>query len=153
MIRRTAAETDAEWEARQASCEASFLDELEESANAVFLGICESNSADKLRGRCKELAEEACRIDPTLALTRGFYFCPIWNVEEQHWWCVRQDGTIFDPTARQFPSAGLGIYRVFDGMCECAECGKQVPEDKAYFESNYAFCSSRCFGFFVGGFV
>lgn len=104
----------------------------------------------KYRGKCKEMSEAAVLADPTLTLVRGHYYCPIWNSDEPHWWCVKPDGTIVDPTARQFPSKGLGIYTPFDGLVTCAECGKEVPEDKALFESSYAFCSGRCFGAFVG---
>jgi hypothetical protein len=102
------------------------------------------------RGRCKELSEAACAADPTLTLVRGHYFCPLWNTDEQHWWCVKPDGTIVDPTREQFPSKGGGIYTPFNGMCECAECGTEVPEEKAVIEGRYAFCSSKCFGRFVG---
>lgn len=105
---------------------------------------------DLFRGKCKELSEAAAAADPTLRLVRGHYFCPIWNTNEPHWWTVRPDGTIFDPTARQFPSAGAGIYEEFDGFFSCAECGKSVAEAEAHFESRYAFCGYECFGRFVG---
>lgn len=45
----------------------------------------------KFRGKCKELSEAACAEDPSLALVRGHYYCPIWNVTEPHWWTVRPD--------------------------------------------------------------
>lgn len=102
------------------------------------------------RGRCKELAEAACRSDSTLTLVRGHYYCPIWNSAEQHWWCERPDGTIVDPTARQFPSAGLGVYTPFSGLIPCSNCGKEVREDEADIEGRYAFCSYQCHGNFVG---
>lgn len=104
----------------------------------------------KFRGRCKELAEAAAQRDTTLRLVRGHYFCPIWNSEEPHWWCEKPDGTIVDPSCLQFPSAGLGVYTEFDGRIACAQCGKEITEAEAIFESNYAFCSSACFGRFVG---
>ena len=104
----------------------------------------------EFRGRCKELSEAACAADPTLTLVRGHYFCPMWNSDEPHWWCVRQDGTIFDPSKDQFPSRGLGIYTPFDGRIACAECGKEIDESEARFDSNYAFCSTRCNMRFVG---
>ena len=102
------------------------------------------------RGRCRELAEAACRDDPTLTLVRGHYFCPIWNSLEQHWWCVKPDGKIVDPTSRQFPSAGLGYYEPFDGMVDCSQCGKAVLEENASIDGRYAFCSDLCHGRFVG---
>lgn len=108
----------------------------------------------KFRGRCKELSEEACMNDPSLTLVRGHYLCPIWRKEEPHWWTVRQDGTIYDPTREQFPSKGAGIYTPFSGMVSCSECGKEIPEEEAYIDGNgnYAFCSYACNGRFVGVF-
>ncbi len=104
------------------------------------------------RGRCKELSEQACSSDPSLKLVRGHYFCPLWNRNEQHWWTVRPDGSIYDPSARQFPSAGNGVYTPFDGMVTCDQCSKVVPEKEATIESRYAFCCGVCFGKFVGVF-
>ena len=105
----------------------------------------------KFRGRCKEMCEAAVASDPSLRLERGHYICPFWG-EQPHWWTVRQDGTIFDPTKDQFPSKGIGDYIPFNGMVSCAECGKEVPEENASIEGNYAFCSYRCHGRFVGVF-
>lgn len=89
--------------------------------------------------------------DPSLTLVRGHYFCPTWNRDEPHWWTVRADGTVFDPSVLQFPSKGLGIYTPFNGHVECAECGKDMLEKEVErFEGNYAFCSTRCVMRFVG---
>lgn len=104
----------------------------------------------KYRGKCKEMSEEACFHDPTLTLVRGFYYCPIWNSEQPHWWTERTDGSIFDPTAKQFPSAGKGIYTPFNGLVHCSNCGKELKEEDASFDSNYVFCSYKCHGIFVG---
>ncbi len=114
--------------------------------------VCEERQSNykKFRGKCREFCDQAINEDPTLTLVRGHYFCPIWNTDEPHWWTVRQDGTIHDPTALQFPSKGGGIYTPFNGMCECAECGKEFPEADGRFDSNYAFCSGRCNARFVG---
>ncbi len=112
--------------------------------------MSEESDYTKYRGKCKEMSEAACAADPTLTLVRGHYYCPIWNTDEPHWWCVSEGGAIVDQSKYQFPSKGLGIYTPFNGLCECAECGKEVPEEDAMLESNYAFCSSRCFGRFVG---
>ena len=109
---------------------------------------------EKYRGRCKELSEAAVKADPTLRLVRGFYCCPMWNREEQHWWTVLQDGTIYDPSARQFPSKGLGSYREYDGTLSCANCGKEFQEgaEGSSYTSRFAFCSYECHGQFVGVF-
>jgi len=102
------------------------------------------------RGKCKEMSEELIKNDPSLTLVRGYYFCPIWNTDEQHWWCKDKDGNIVDSTAKQFGSKGHGIYTEFDGMVECAECGKVIPEEEAEIEGRYAFCSTKCHCYFVG---
>jgi len=102
------------------------------------------------RGRCHELSEAAVAADPSLTLVRGHYYCPIWNRDEAHWWTVRPDGSIHDPTAQQFPSAGLGIYTPFDGVVECANCGRETTEEAAQFCGKYAFCCGACVGRFVG---
>jgi hypothetical protein len=105
----------------------------------------------EFRGKCRELCEAAVKADPSLTIVRGHYFDWQWG-EQPHWWTVRKDGSIYDPTARQFPSNGSGAYVPFSGVVECAECGKQMQESEAEFGSNYAFCSYVCHGRFVGAF-
>ena len=110
-----------------------------------------TNTQLSLRGQCQALAEAAVQADPTLTLVRGWYLCPVWGAQ-MHWWTVRPDGTIHDPTAAQFPSDGLGEYMPFDGMIDCANCGKRIPEAEADIIGNghYAVCSYACYGQFVG---
>lgn len=98
----------------------------------------------KYRGKCKELCAEAIQKDPSLRLVRGYYFCPIWNTEEQHWWTVKPDGTIHDPSAKQFPSKGCGIYTEFDGTVTCEECGKKIKEEDCIMQGPYPVCSTLC---------
>jgi len=98
----------------------------------------------KYRGKCKEFCEEAVRNDPSLTLVRGWYWCPIWNTEEQHWWTKRPDGTIFDPTVRQFPSNGAGEYTEYNGEMPCEECGEMVKEIDFIRIGNYIVCSRKC---------
>lgn len=97
------------------------------------------------RGNCRSAAEEACKADPDLRIVRGHYICPAWG-EQQHWWTVRNDGSIYDPTRGQFPSNGFGDYVPFDGTVHCDECGGVVTEEDATIGGNgrYAFCSNRC---------
>lgn len=103
-----------------------------------------------LRGRCHELASDAVQLDPTLRLVRGWYRCPVWG-DQQHWWAEREDGTIIDPTAAQFPSAGVGRYIEYQGMLPCEQCGDAVAEDVAYLPGNgMAFCSLDCYGRCIG---
>ena len=103
----------------------------------------------KFRGKCKEFCLEEQEKDPSLTLIRGHYHCPYWG-EQAHWWLTKPDGTIVDPTAKQFPSKGRGYYDPFSGVVECSQCGKEMKEEEASFESNYAFCSYECHGRFVG---
>ena len=103
----------------------------------------------KYRGKCKELSSYLVDKDPTLTLVRGHYCCPYWG-KQPHWWVVKSDGTIIDPTAKQFPSKGSGEYIAFNGVVSCSECGIEKLEDEMRFESNYAFCSYGCHGKFVG---
>jgi hypothetical protein len=98
----------------------------------------------KYRGRCKELCDQAIKSDPSLILVRGYYFDPIWNKEEQHWWTKREDGSIYDPSAKQFPSKGHGIYAEFDGFVTCEECGKVMPESESKMCGKFPVCSTKC---------
>ena len=104
----------------------------------------------KFRGKCKELAEEACKADLTLTLVRGFYHCPLWG-KQNHWWCKKVDGTVVDPSVKQFPTAGAGAeYEEFNGAIECEYCHKEVPEADAYMVEHHAYCSYTCYGHDVG---
>ena len=109
----------------------------------------EESNYMKYRGRCKEFCEKAIQEDPTLTLVRGHYFDFAWG-EQPHWWTVREDGSIYDPTALQFPSQGKGEYVPFNGIFQCSECGKDVKEEEADIEGNFVFCSMLCHGRFVG---
>ena len=102
------------------------------------------------RGKCKEMSEALVASNPCLKLVRGHYYCPIWNTDEPHWWAVDSEGKIHDPSAKQFPSKGLGIYTEFSGTVTCSECECDIEESQALYDSNYCFCSSRCYGKFVG---
>jgi hypothetical protein len=110
----------------------------------------EVNDYTKYRGKCKEFCLIEIEKDPTLKLIRGFYYCPISNRNEQHWWCKRLDGTIFDPTRKQFLSGGEGEYIEFDGIVVCDQCGKKIPEAEAVFASRYGLCSESCLLKLVG---
>jgi len=109
----------------------------------------QQNDYIKYRGKCKQLAEDLVAVDPTLKLVRGHYYCFSFG-KQAHWWCEKPDGTIVDPSAKQFPSNGHGLYEPFNGICECAECGKEIKEEEADIDGRYAFCSTRCHMRFVG---
>lgn len=109
----------------------------------------QDNDYLQFRGKCKEMSESLVSQDPTLTLVRGHYLCPYWG-EQPHWWVKDQNGKVIDPTSRQFPSKGAGEYIEFDGNVDCSQCGKTMREEDADFESNYAFCSTKCHMRFVG---
>lgn len=109
----------------------------------------------QFRGKCKTLCDAAVASDPSLTLVRGHIFVPAWSSEpfQPHWWCRRSDGTIFDPSWEQFPfqqAPSAEFYEEFDGRVSCSNCGKEGHEKDFSFDSNYAFCSSECYGQFVG---
>jgi len=110
----------------------------------------EQTNYSKYRGKCKEMSEAAIKEDPSLTLIRGHYYDPIWNTDEPHWWTVRSDGTIYDPSVKQFPSCGLGIYTEFDGTIVCEECGKIVKEEDMVLCGNYTVYSEACALHLVG---
>lgn len=124
--------------------------ECDEEDFAEMVDAASSNYA-KYRGKCKQFSEAAVAADPTLRLAKGWYVCPVWGREE-HWWTVRADGSIFDPTKDQYPSRGQGNYEEFAGFYDCAQCGKKVAEADAVADSRYVFCSYECNGKFVGVF-
>ncbi len=102
-----------------------------------------------LAGKCHTICEAIAKVDDEWTLTRGHYVCPQWGTRS-HWWLKAKDGTIYDPTVDQFPAPRRGEYVEFTGIVECAQCGKEMPEADASFDSNYAFCSGACHGYFVG---
>jgi len=103
-----------------------------------FEGIAESDYI-KYRGKCKEFCQREIEKDPSLTMVRGSYFDAFWG-EQHHWWCVKPDGTILDPTKDQFPTKGQGEYVPFDGFVVCEVCEKRIKEEDAQFAGRYAFC-------------
>jgi hypothetical protein len=106
------------------------------------IGGMEESDYLKYRGKCKEFCENAVNNDPDLTLVRGHYLCPFWGMQT-HWWTVRKDGTIFDPTIKQFPSTA-GEYIPFDGSIKCEECGEETSEESMVTHGHHVFCSGEC---------
>lgn len=102
-----------------------------------------------LAGKCYTICKAISDVHPEFLLTRGHYFCPFWNENRQHWW-LEINNIIFDPTKEQFPSKGAGIYKKFDGICECSECKVKMKEENTLKDGRYIFCSSECYKKFVG---
>ena len=79
-------------------------------------------------GKCADVTQAMADTFPELQRVRGHYYCLTWG-ERAHWWLVDESGNIVDPTARQFPSYGSGVYVPWvDGKPEptgiCANCGE-----------------------------
>ena len=106
----------------------------------------------KYRGKCKEFVDELVKSNKALRAVRGFYYCPIWNKEEQHWWAEDESGNIHDPTKKQFASKGVGEYREFDGTLECEICKKTFDEGKPGSDCGpgHVVCSGYCYCRMVG---
>ena len=72
-----------------------------------LLGTEELTEAERIaivvRGNCREATAAMVKAFPELRRVRGHYgWCP-------HWWCETPDGTVVDPTARQFTPGGIYI--------------------------------------------
>ena len=109
----------------------------------------EESDYAKFRGKCKKMSQTLVDANPELTLVRGHYYCFSWGLQP-HWWVKDKSGNIVDPTCKQFPSKGMGEYIEFNGTVDCSQCGKNIKEEDADFESNYAFCSTPCHMRFVG---
>lgn len=100
----------------------------------------------KYRGKCKEMSEALVAEDPSLRLAKGFYYAAGWG-PQGHWWCVKPDGTIVDPTKLQFPCEGRGHYEEIDEntVTQCAACDNAVTEKTAHYaHANELYCSYEC---------
>lgn len=99
----------------------------------------------KYRGKCKEFCDALILERPELTLVRGHYFEPQWARDEAHWWCTEPDGTIVDPTAKQFPSGCIKeLYTPYNGFSDCEECGESIPEARIIMQGRYPVCSDHC---------
>ena len=92
-------------------------------------------------GDCREVTEKMAAAFPELTRVRGHYYCTSWG-ERAHWWLTTPEGEIVDPTFRQFPSKGNGVYVPWpEGAKEptgmCMECGEPCYDGK------FA-CSENC---------
>lgn len=93
-------------------------------------------------GKCADVTEAMQAAFPELQRVRGHYYDAAWG-ERAHWWLVTPDGNIVDPTAKQFPTHGAGVYVPWEegqeeptGMCpNCGEScygGRDCCSDECY---------------------
>lgn len=112
----------------------------------------QNDDYSRYRGKCKAMSEALVELNPGYRLARGWYDCPQWG-RQQHWWTVRPDGTIDDPTVLQFPAPRTGEYIEFDGWLDCEQCGKSVHEQDPNahtVDNGMIFCSGTCYARCVG---
>lgn len=102
-----------------------------------------NDNVDEAYGLCNGISHQMLKAFPELIITNGQYECPIWG-RRTHWWLKTIDGQIIDPTAKQFPSKGIGQYREFTDEERqnlptgiCPDCGDDVYKGNT-------FCSKRC---------
>lgn len=92
-------------------------------------------------GNCSSATRKMVAAFPELKRCRGHYYCYAWGPRE-HWWCETAEGEVVDPTAKQFPSLGLGHYEPLDESLpqptgKCPNCGEYCYDGKSL-------CSEEC---------
>ena len=83
-----------------------------------------------LAGLCASASKELAAAFPTLRIVRG-HVSGVLIGRRGHWWCEDPDGTIYDPTRRQFP--GPMDYEEWQPGTEvrvgrCMNCGDDIYE-------------------------
>jgi hypothetical protein len=113
-------------------------------ANILFEAWIRDNVQGDSYGKCRETTLEMASAFPALTRVRGHYWCPVRNERLEHWWLVTRNGTVVDPTAMQFLSAGTGRYEPWTEGAEepvgtCLTCGAY-----RYAGRDDPFCSEAC---------
>jgi len=106
-----------------------------------YIDWIRQNVPDNCLGDCKTYSEAMQHEFKELRIVRGHYYCPVWG-ERGHWWLVHPEGYRVDPTAKQFPSRGGGVYIEWEeGQAEptglCLNCG-------GYVYNGHTCCSEEC---------
>lgn len=80
-------------------------------------------------GQCQKACGAMVLVFPELTIRKG-YASTEWG-ERGHWWLTTADGTIIDPTAKQFPSI-FGYREWVPGSLvligKCCNCGDEIWE-------------------------
>lgn len=84
---------------------------------------------------CIDYQKLMLQVFPELLPVNGIYYDHIKGTS-RHWWCKTKDNIIIDPTAKQFPSNGKGIYEAWPrqkhALRYCHYCHKQVGNYKLF---------------------
>lgn len=62
-------------------------------------------------GNCFKYCVSLQKAFPELRRIYGLYYCMTWG-EREHFWCIDAENNVVDPTSEQFPSKGVGIYKM-----------------------------------------
>lgn len=79
-------------------------------------------------GECRTATELMVKEFPELKRVAGHVYTLGWG-KRSHFWCVTPDGSIVDPTARQFPGLlGYEPWKPGDEVCvgKCMNCGCEI---------------------------
>lgn len=103
-----------------------------------------------LRARCSEFTKLFVEKFPHLKRVSGFYgeYDPEGvGLNEEHWWCVDTDGSIVDPTVKQFTYV-QSIYTEYNEdlhqvrLGRCMNCGEDIFGKIS--EGHKCICSDEC---------
>lgn len=92
-------------------------------------------------GECEQATIKMQELFPELKRIRGHYYDTSWG-EREHWWLIDENDEIIDPTAKQFPTNGRGVYVPWvegdpEPTGKCLNCGGYV------YNGDYC-CSENC---------
>lgn len=103
---------------------------------------------EKTYGKCREACEAMAKEFPELRIAKGHADTLGWG-RRAHWWLVADNGSIIDPTRKQFP----GVYNYDEWepgkeVCvgKCCNCGGEIWEavqDLEHIE-NKMLCGPSC---------
>lgn len=114
-------------------------------------GDLERYNYSTYRGKCFEFCQICLAADSTLTLEKGWVHLA-GHDKEEHFWLSTPEGNIVDPTFKQFGHGRPLAYELFDNKFECDHCSTtfDADADGASHQGRYHFCSSICYGQFVG---
>lgn len=112
-----------------------FKRELMEARKNTFLNKDDLADKDILRAQCGPFTKAFIEKFPELSLRSGFIMFRS-GFRSEHFWCVKEDGTIVDPTVDQFHWDPImepaPRYKVFNPeedevyLGKCPNCGEEI---------------------------
>jgi hypothetical protein len=103
-------------------------------------------------GKCYEATTAMVSAFPELRRVRGQVITVLWG-ERDHWWCVAPNGSVVDPTKRQFPA--VLRYMPWDESKgeppqrrKCPDCGDEHHGEDDFCDDS---CRRRYHAYIMGG--